>query len=131
LKGFTLQLTPSGQLGWLYPYGTTGIYPVALRMGADGTLWAAGKMNGDTDFGSPGSPDLHAGFGLYVMHLGANGNYLRTISVPNALRGDIAVGSSGFGVIGRFDTAADFDPGPATDNFNPANSDVFITRYAF
>jgi hypothetical protein len=131
LKGFTLQLLPNGQLGWLYPYGTAGIYPSALRMATDGTLWAAGRTNGDTDFGSPGSPDLHAGTGLYVMHLGADGSYLHTITVPNTQPADIALGPAGFAVVGSFNTGVDFDPGPATDNFNPAGTDIFITRYSF
>ena len=46
---------------------------------------------------------------------------------------DLAVGSSGFGVVGEFDFGADFDPGTTSDNIEPTPGAAsnFLSKYAF
>jgi hypothetical protein len=61
---------------------------------------------------------------------GANGALLTTLPLPPTFYPVLAAGETDLFVLGDYSSAADFDPGPATDK--PSSSrGVYISRYSF
>jgi len=136
-KSLANQLDTSGGLSWAKNMGgVSGELGRAIAVDTSGNVYTIGRFSGITDF-DPGvgtfSLSSAGGADIFVSKLDGNGNFVWAKSlggIGDDYSWDIAVDSSGnVYTTGRFQGAADFDPGVGTFNLTSAGGvDIFVSK---
>ncbi len=136
---FLTRINAVGTYGWTMTMGgSSNDYSNSVAVDGSGNLYVAGYFNGAADFDPGEGTDNHTSAGsidIFLTRINADGSYGWTKTMGGS-GGDygqsVAVDGSGNAyVAGRFYSAVDFNPGPATDyNFSAGSSDIFLSKFS-
>ncbi|NQT89321.1 SBBP repeat-containing protein, partial [bacterium] len=122
--------------GWAVAVGADGGATASdIAVDASGDVHITGSFRGTVDFDpGPGTFDLSSAddADIFVAKLTSSGNLLwaRAMGGPGADQANgVAVdGSGNVYTAGRFESTADFDPGPGSYGLAAAGTDVFVSK---
>jgi hypothetical protein len=121
-SGYVVKLSSSGNLVWGRSLAAAA---AAVEVDGSGNVYTTGRFSGTADF-DPGKGNFSltsaGNEDIFVSKLTSTGNFAGAVRMGGAdfdFGQDIAVdGSNNVLTTGRFNTPADFDPGPGTYNLS-------------
>lgn len=130
---------PSGSYQWdraMMPIGTGDLVIEALRFDGAGNLWAAGSFHGDSDIGTPGSPQILHNVGdsdALLIKMGPDGalEWVRTYGDQDMqeIHGMAIDAGGNIWLAGGFEGQMAFDGGALTSETNPGEgADMFVVK---
>ncbi len=131
VSNFIIKLELDGDYAWGRIFGESGVAAMGVAVSGASVYTCGDGGSGDYD---PG-PDIdNHDAGVFLTKFDTSGNYQWTRTWCNDQGYDLASAvaasaSEAAYVVGRFDSSADFDPGPAVFELIPSSADIFLAKF--